>query len=73
MDDGDEGTKPLIEEFAVWLQTVYFDGVTAAEHGEPMREFSRRLNRHVTELVETQEFATKAQDLTEGLGVGVAS
>lgn len=73
LDEGDEGTKPIVEEFAAWLQTVYFDGVTAAEHGEPMREFSRRLNRHVTDLVETQEFATKAQDLTEGLGTGVAS
>jgi tetratricopeptide (TPR) repeat protein len=73
LDEGDEGTKPLVEEYCTWLQTSYFDGVTAAEHGEPMRELSRRLNRHVTELAETQEFATKAQDLTEGLGAGVAS
>lgn len=73
LNEGDEGTKPMVEEFATWLQTGYFDGVTAAEHGEPMREFSRRLNRHVIELIETQEFATKAQDLTEGLGTGVAS
>lgn len=73
LNEGDAATKPMVEEFATWLQTVYLDGVTAAEHGEPMRAFSRRLNRHVTELVETQEFATKAQDLTEGLGTGVAS
>ena len=73
LDQGNEATKPMVEEFATWLQTVYFDGVTAAEHGEPMREFSRRLNRHVTELVETQEFATKAQDLTVGVRSGEAS
>ena len=73
LNEGDEETKPMVEEYATWLQTEYFDGVTAAEHGEPMREFSRRLNHHVTDLVETQEFATKAQELTEGLGSGVAS
>ena len=42
----------------------YFDGVTASEHGDALREFSRRLNRQATELVEAQEFATMATELT---------
>ena len=42
----------------------YFDGVTASEHGDALREFSRRLNRQATELVEAQEFAVMATELT---------
>ena len=131
LEEGTEQTKPMVEEYAAWLQTVYFDGVTEAEDGEALRGFStctpesspqgphhkicnphrnlivtdrsvservcgfilkmmnfvltmmgicwasgRQLNRHVSELVETQEFAMKAQELTGGLGgqgSGVAS
>ena len=42
----------------------YFDGVTASEHGDALRKFSRRLNRQATELVEAQEFAVMGNELT---------
>ena len=42
----------------------YFDGVTASEHGDALREFSRRLNRQATELVEAQEFAVMGNELS---------
>ena len=38
--------------------------MTASEHGDALREFSRRLNRQATELVEAQEFAVMSSELS---------
>jgi hypothetical protein len=48
LDEGTDGTKPMVEEFATWLQVTYFDGVTTAEHGEALRCASMMINTQQT-------------------------
>ena len=48
LDEGTDGTKPMVEEFATWLQVTYFDGVTTAEHGEALRCAWTHDDQHAT-------------------------
>ena len=54
-------TRDSLEDFAVWLQTRFFDTIDADEHGRELREYARKLNKQVYRMVKTQEFAEFAK------------
>ncbi len=54
---GDSSTRPYIEEFCGWVQTLYFDGISTDEHGAELRQLARAMNQQTEKLLRDQIFS----------------
>lgn len=59
---GDSSTRPPIEEFCGWVQTLYFDGISTDEHGAELRQLARSMNQETEKLLRDQVFVEEPAD-----------